>query len=196
MCAIILRVSFTRPCFHASARTSNVHSNVVGTGFKPHSGFTLVEILVSLVILSISAAVVVAGIVQAANGFTFVKGTQAVVENAELAILRLSRELAETQKSTMSGTANSLTFSSPHTGTNATYTASLSNSQLILQDNNNNSYVLANNISSLSFTYYDAYNGTPYTTWAATRRIVHISIVTAGPNSTSLTFNTSVAPRN
>ena len=169
---------------------------MVGIDSKFNSGFTLIEMIVSLLIMGVLAAVVVSGIVQAVNGFIFIKGTQAVVENAELAMLRLSKELAVTQKSTITGTANSLTFTSLHTGANTTYTALLSNSQLILRNNNNNNCVLANNISSLSFAYYDTYNGTSNNTWAATRRIVNITITVVGPNSTPLTFRTSVAPRN
>jgi prepilin-type N-terminal cleavage/methylation domain-containing protein len=169
---------------------------MAGIGSRPDRGFTLLEMVVSLIILSILASVVASGIVQAVNGFTFVKGTQAVVENAELAILRLSKEVAVTQQSTITGTANSLTFSSLHTGADVTYTALLSNSQLILQDGSGNNHVLASNINSLSFTYYDTYNGSPNTTWATTRRIVNISITVVGPNNTLLTFNTSVTPRN
>jgi prepilin-type N-terminal cleavage/methylation domain-containing protein len=196
MCPIILKSQSTCSCFGISARTSNVNSDMVGIGSNTNMGFTILEMVVSLAIMSILAAVIVTGIVQAVNGFIFVTGTQAVVENAELAMLRLTKELAVTQKSTITGNAASLTFSSLHTGANATYTALLSNSQLILRDNNNNNYVLANNISALSFAYYDSYNGTPNTTWAATRRIVHISITVSGPNNALLIFSTSIAPRN
>jgi len=164
--------------------------------FKRDSGFTLLEVVVSLILLGIIALLGVTLLVQAANGFIFVTGAQAVVENAELAMLRLSKELIVTQKSSITGTASSLTFASLHTGANATYTAFLSGSQLILQDNNNNNYVLANNITSLSFAYYPTYNGTSSTTWVSGSTIVYISITVAGPNSTSLTFSTRVAPRN
>ena len=164
--------------------------------FKRDSGFTLLEVVVSLILLGIIALLGVTLLVQAANGFIFVTGAQAVVENAELAMLRLSKELIVTQKSSITGTASSLTFASPHTGANSTYTASCSGSQLILKDNNNNNYVLANNINSLSFAYYSTYSGTSSSTWTTTSMIVYMSITVTGPGNAPLTFSTRVAPRN
>ncbi|MGC9194522.1 MAG: type II secretion system protein [Syntrophobacteraceae bacterium] len=163
---------------------------------ESQGGFTLVEMIVSLVLLGILAAVVMSGIVQAVKGFIFVTGTQSVVEGAELAMLRLSKELEVTSKSTLSGNSSSLTFSSLHTGAPVTYTAALSNSMLVLRDSAGNSYVLANNVEALGFSYYNAYNGAPVASWSSSSRIVGISLTVAGPGSALLTFSTRVAPRN
>ena len=196
MPALTFKRPSTRSRFDAPAPAGNVDSDMVGSGSKPDSGFTLLEMIVSLIIMGIVALVVVAPIVQAINGFIFVQGTRSVVRNAELAMLRLSKELVVTQKSSITGTASSLTFASLHTGANATYTALLSGSQLILQDNNNNNYVLANNINSLSFAYYSTYSGTSSSTWTTTSMIVYMSITVTGPGNAPLTFSTRVAPRN
>jgi prepilin-type N-terminal cleavage/methylation domain-containing protein len=163
---------------------------------ESNNGFTLLEMVASMVILGVLASAVAIGMAQAAKGFITVQGTQAVVEGAELGMLRLSKELLASQQSSIVGSASSLQFASPHTGSSSTYTASLSNSQLILTDNSSHNYVLANNVSSLSFAYYDTYNGTAKTTWSATSNIINISLTFSGPNNTSLTFTTSVMPRN
>lgn len=59
------------------------------------SGFTLVEIIVSLVLLGIMVAVAGIGLVSGTKGYIFSNENAAVTQKGQLAMARLSRELME-----------------------------------------------------------------------------------------------------
>lgn len=155
------------------------------------SGFTLIEMIVSLVILAFLLAVSTIGAVRIAQGFVFYTNSEAMLENAQLALLRLGKEL-ESIKSITSSSATSITFITRHGGADVTYSVSLSGTQLML-----NGDPLANNVTALAFSYYSTYNAAPGVTWPGSAcGIISISITVSGPDNILATFTENSVPRN
>ena len=84
-------------------------------------GFTLIEIITSIVVLSILGTIVGMGFVSAINGYFIAKGNTDTVQNAEIILARLAKEINSTGSIT-SGNQTSLTFC-----TNSTYTYTAAN---------------------------------------------------------------------
>jgi prepilin-type N-terminal cleavage/methylation domain-containing protein len=62
---------------------------------KREKGFTLIEVIVSLVLLGIMAAFLATAIVMAVNGFFFTRDSATKSQKAQLALARISRELLD-----------------------------------------------------------------------------------------------------
>jgi prepilin-type N-terminal cleavage/methylation domain-containing protein len=62
---------------------------------RQDAGFTLIEVILSLILASIMAAVAGMGIVSFAKGFVLVKKSTQTAQKAQLAMARLNRELME-----------------------------------------------------------------------------------------------------
>jgi prepilin-type N-terminal cleavage/methylation domain-containing protein len=68
---------------------------VEGVGVPRESGFTLFEIIISLVILGIMAAVAGMGIVTGVKGYAFTRENAHLAQKSSLAMARMTRELLE-----------------------------------------------------------------------------------------------------
>lgn len=76
---------------------------------KKESGFTLIEVIVTLILVGIMAAVAGLGIVTAVKGYVFAKDNTVIAGKAQVAMARMTRELTELRKIT-NVTANSVVF--------------------------------------------------------------------------------------
>jgi len=159
------------------------------------AGFSLVEIIAVLVLLGIMGAGAGLGISNIVTGFMVTRDTSAIAGKAQLALLRLSREL-RVITSVSAASATSITFTALHgSGVSMTYTVSKSGDTITLNDGVNND-VLVDKVNALTFAYYDTFAGAPATTWATSRRMIQITMAMNGPNSNILSFVTRVTPRN
>ncbi len=108
------------------------------------AGFTLIEVVVTLVLVGIMAAVAGMGIVQGVQGYVFARENACTTQKAQLAMSRMSRELLElTHVTTAAG--NQIVYdrdSLSHTITFASGTITI--------DGN----VLVDDVSSLSLSYW------------------------------------------
>ena len=77
---------------------------------RQDAGFTLIEIILSLILASIMAAVAGMGIVSFAKGFVLVKKSTQTAQKAQLAMARLTRELTELTSITDNSVATKITF--------------------------------------------------------------------------------------
>ncbi|GAB4393333.1 MAG: hypothetical protein Tsb005_11130 [Gammaproteobacteria bacterium] len=148
-----------------------------------YQGFSLIELVI---VLTITAIVVALGAQLIATGFrNYLYSQRANAANNEglLAITRLSRDLATAQQLTVTG-ASLLQFLNQDSST-ITY-------QLTGDDLLRNSRILAENISSVNFTYYDS-NGF-ITAVPANIYFVRTQLTIATDGNT-FTFQSTIHPR-
>lgn len=155
-------------------------------------GFSLIEIIVSLVIIGISTALAGMWIVSVVNGYVFAKTNASAVQKAQLAMTRLTKEFQAISAVT-SATATAITYTridSTLSPVNAT--VSLSGSTLSL-----NGDTLTDGVNAFALTYCNAADSTGCpTAWSSSSKIIEISLTMTGGNNTQVNFVQRVAPRN
>ena len=153
--------------------------------------FTLIEVIVSLVLIGILAAIAGMGLVKIAEGYVFAKQNAETVQKAQIAIARIVKELgaATTISTTSLPTATSVTYTRPGPVNNT-----LTISGGLVQISGTTPGILINNVvtASSSFRYYSG-SGTEITAPTAAevpnvRRIV-IKLTVSGANNTPITFD-------
>ena len=170
---------------------------------KSQAGVTLIEIVVTLILVGILAAVGGMGIVQAVKGYITVKENAATTQKAQLAMARITREIVD--MTDINGTASNtvlaiknisqLDASNNPVGDRvigfdpSAKAVKIALGSTALQDGD----VLIDHVSNLNFTYY-AGNAT-WTPGMDIRLLsaVDVSMTLADPN---FTFTTRVVPRN
>jgi prepilin-type N-terminal cleavage/methylation domain-containing protein len=156
--------------------------------------FTLIEVIVSLVLAGIMAAVVGLGLVKITQGYVFAKQNSETVQKAQIAMTRIVKELGAAEP--QSGTATAITAAGTAaisytrrepigSSTFISNTISISGGYAYLNLNQTGNGTLINNVvpGSSLFTYFDA-EGNPTATLANIRRIdVTLNLnVTGGGN--------------
>jgi prepilin-type N-terminal cleavage/methylation domain-containing protein len=114
-------------------------------------GFTLIEVIVSLVLVGIIGAIVGMLLVQISKGFVFSKKTAATAQKGQITISRLVKEFSSIT-SISSGTATSITFTRDPGVTHTISWAGANNPLLIATD------IVTDNVNSFNLQYYDSYN--------------------------------------
>jgi prepilin-type N-terminal cleavage/methylation domain-containing protein len=161
-------------------------------------GFTLIEIVVTLVIVGISAALAGMWIVNLANGYIFTIQNANTVQKGQLAITRIAKELNALQSVT-SSSATGITF-------NRIDAVNTSGIPIILSQNGNtlqlNGHILTDNVSTFNLQYYndDPTSTTYSSSWSTTptdpTRIIKVTLTLSGANNTPSTFIIRAMPRN
>lgn len=152
--------------------------------------FTLIEMIVSLVLAGIMAAVVGLGLVKMTQGYVFAKQNAETVQKAQVAMTRIIKEL---------GVATSISTATLPTATSITYTRPVSVTNTISITGNQvqmNGAALMNNVitGSSSFTYFDAMGSTLYAPVSVPAKIrrIDITLSVAGANNQTSNFTNSV----
>ena len=169
--------------------------NIFLQKIKSKRGFSLVESVLSCVVLAIIALTFASLFAYAIDSYEDLSARNESLDNARYSLNRISKELMYLQPSNIiSISPSQLTFTD-QTGTSTSFNTALSGGILNLY---RGSDVLAQNLSSFSFAYYDATGAliTDYSSPALLRRIqINISVKdTSGHNDVALT--TEVYPRN
>jgi len=155
------------------------------------AGFTLIELIVVIVLLGVIAAMGGRLLNRAFSGANkFNASNDPNYWQGVVAYERMVRDLRE-MVSLSSASVNSITYVDQN-GNTTTY--SLSGSQLIRKVSSASGNVLANNLSSLSFGYYDV-NGNAASQTSTVACINVITILTQ-PNQSGSSLQTLVCPRN
>jgi len=158
---------------------------------KSHQkGFTLLEIIAALILVGIIGATLGIGITQIINGFVFSKKNAETARKAQLAMIRLVKELKSANISdTPLPTATSITFSG-----DATYTVSWSAGNPLTMKNplTMDSYILTDNVSDFKLTYYDLYNSSAAAYSASATKLIGITLKLKGAEDIILTFEDRV----
>jgi prepilin-type N-terminal cleavage/methylation domain-containing protein len=162
-------------------------------------GFTLIEVIASLVLLGIIAVMAGLGIVQITKQYVFAQKAGETAQVAQVAMARMVKELALIRSGTSAGTAGgpmSIAFDTPAlTGRTIGWTGS--NSGTFVKPILMNSLPLIENINNLTLRYYNTYNGSDTGSYSATGTIlIGISFTVTGADGISSTFTERAFVRN
>lgn len=158
---------------------------------KSQKGFTLIELVMVIILLSIVAAIASKMLTQGLNALLTGQNVISANWQGQIAMERMSRDilLVRSPAAITTIAANNFAFTDM---SNNTVSYSLSGTSLTLTQNGN-SEVLANGILSLTFSYFDR-NGTSTATATLVRQI-RISI-NVTQNNANYTLTTAIYPRN
>ena len=169
--------------------------------FRKNKGFTLIEIIVSLLIVSVMAAVAGLGIVQMTNAFVFAKDSAALTQTNQLAMTRLRMSLQNLISISAAG-ADTITIGrrGPD-GRLIDETFQLSGNTLQVKssdyDGYSNFYTLADNVSAFALSYADGDRNA----WSLADRLsdlsrIGISMSLSASEGTGMTFVDEILPSN
>jgi prepilin-type N-terminal cleavage/methylation domain-containing protein len=161
---------------------------------KNERGFTLIEIIVTLVLVGITAALAGMWIVSVTNGYIFARNNMETTQKAQLAMTRLVKEFKAISAVT-AASASSITYTRADVSSGSvTSNVASSGSQVQLNGN-----TLTDNVSSFSLHYCanvtDIGSNCP-TTWSSTSHIIEIELKLTGANNIVSTFTERVTPLN
>lgn len=159
---------------------------------KDERGYTLIEVIVTLILVGITAILAGMWIISVANGYIFTKMNMDTTQKAQLAMTRLEKEFAVINTVT-AASPSSITYTRPDISSGSiTTTVSLSGKLLQIDGN-----ALTDNVSSFTLAYCDDVTSTSCAaTWSSTSRIIVITLTIEGANHIQSTFTQRVVPRN
>ena len=172
---------------------------------KLAGGFTLVEVIMSLVLLSISVVFMGMILVNVVTGFTKAKTNAIVVQKGQIASLRMIKEFTYINRASVaaaSATSITYTYYYPTPATSVTHKISWSGvagDPLVLDSDTTDGLAgqtLIDNVQSFVLSYYDTYNGASNATWNGSRRQIKFSLTVTGASSTTSLFSAKITPRN
>ncbi|MEN6507925.1 MAG: type II secretion system protein, partial [Smithella sp.] len=165
------------------------------------AGFTLIEIIVTMIIVGIMASIAGMGIITGVRGYVFAKNNSALSEKAQLAMSRMNRIFIEILGiSTITTTPARVTYNRLINGVSSQETLYVDTSDNTLKIASGNTTTvgdtLIDNVSSLILTFK---NGS--TSWAVgnsfdTLSTVTVNLVLNRPDGGTVSFETVVSPRN
>jgi prepilin-type N-terminal cleavage/methylation domain-containing protein len=168
-------------------------------------GFTLIEVIVTLILVGITAALAGMWIVNVANGYVFAKMNANTVQKGQLAITRLAKEFASISSVDIgSSTGTSITYTridsidttpvtSPPISNIRTLTISAASGLLTL-----GGWTLTDSVDTFSLSYCDDNLTSPTcsSSWSTTKRIIEVTLKLQGADNTLSEFKTRAIPRN
>lgn len=164
---------------------------------KKEAGFTLIEVIVSLIIIGIITAFAGMAIVTGVKGYVFTRDNASISQKAQLAMSRLSRELMELTNVTTAN-ASRITYERM----DGSYTIYTEDSKIKIASGENPSggNELVDYVSSFALTYNPDTGGN--STWSVGNDIqllyaVKINLdLKRSDGSSDVAFSTTVNPRN
>jgi len=162
-----------------------------------HKGFTLIEIITSLIIIMIISVIAGMGLIEISRGYIFSKKNSVIAQQGQIAIVRLKKELSNIQSVT-SGLTNSITYkrcsdSSPPCGPlkDVTIVWAGGNSPLLIDTD-----IFVGSVSSFGLIYY--YYDKDYNTFKSSSSysnsttLIEITLQLVGAENTVLEFKDRV----
>lgn len=150
----------------SATRTFKSHAPIPAANGLGEAGFSLIELIMVMILLGIAGTMASLGLVTFVKSFTSTKDTNYTAGKAQMAMLRIVKELTAIETVT-SASAATITFKSRH-GPNAadlkTYTLSRSGANLILDDGTH-SDILTNQVTAFSLSYASDFDAAPSATW-------------------------------
>jgi len=167
---------------------------------KNEAGFTLIEIIVSLILVGIMASVAGMGIVAGVRGYLFAKDNAAISGKAQLAMSRMNRTFMEVLDMTTASPTR-VTYNRLSGGVSTQETLYLDTDNTIKIAGGGNASggdTLVDNVSSLALTYQKGTaTWSPGTDDFSLLSTVGVTLTLTRPDGGSnVTFSTVVTPRN
>jgi prepilin-type N-terminal cleavage/methylation domain-containing protein len=153
---------------------------------KKEFGFTLIEVIVSLMLVGVLAAIGGTMLTEGIKGYIFSKDCAEIAQKAELAFSRLNNEITRLQDVTANSTSSSISIKN----TKGNKTIGLDNGKIKI-----NGDILIDDVNSFTLTYYHS-DGTFSPTWPVTNDIGDLSAIKIELIILTQPFITYVAPRN
>lgn len=156
------------------------------------SGFTLIEILVSIVLIGILAVILSYAGVHLVDSFIYTKANTATLQKGQIAIARIQKELNNV-KTVSASSATSITFTSYRDGGTPTHTLSWAgNGNNLLLDG----VTLTDKVNSFSLAYYATYDAAATTAFSSDPKttIIEVNLVIKGYEDITSSFHARVAP--
>ena len=155
-------------------------------------GFTLIEIIVSIVVMTIIAVIAGVGLVEISKGYVFSKKNAVITQQGQVAMARLKKEFSNIQL-VMTSSASAITYkrcsdSSSTCGTLNDVTISWAggNSPLLVDGD-----TLVSQVTSFSLTYYDFYNSSA-SSYSASTSIIEIMLQLVGAENSPVNLTDRV----
>ena len=155
-----------------------------------NSGFTLVELIVVMVLVSIIAAVIGIGLVHVVQSMVFTKMNAVTIQKGQITITKLIKEFNNISDVT-AASAISITFASYKDGVSGSHTFARSGNNITFDGD-----IITDQVSDFSLNYYDNFNTPPQSTWQASRKIIEIKLKLTGAGNLVSQFQERVRPRN
>jgi len=160
-------------------------------------GFTLIEVIAALLLLGLVAVFGSSIITRVAKGYVLARSTDEVVQKAQIALQRMTIEFSCITTGSRSGSSHYIYYNTNEIGIHNIYLDGTN----IMYTQGVTPYVLLDGVSSggLTFTYYNAFNGSNSSSFSDSTNIVGISLTMHGddwPEGLTKTFTTRVAIKN
>lgn len=156
-------------------------------------GFTLIEVIVTLILVGITAAMAGMWIVSVASGYVFAKKNMETTQKAQLTLTRLEKEFKSINAITASS-ASGITYNRLNNSGAPVTDQTVARNLSLLKLNND---TLTNSVSAFTLSYCDDVTSTScHSAWSPTSRIILITLTLTGADNVQSTFTQRVAPRN
>ncbi len=152
-----------------------------------NKGFTLIEIIAVLVLAGFLTLLAGKGISLFINGFLFARDNAATAAKAEIAMMRFTKELQETDVTIDSGTSTSIGYSDDV----QSHTIAGCGTASICLDGD----VLVDQVESFTIEYFNDYNGSAGIFNATSTQLIKVSLELLAAHSTPVGFEKNFAVR-
>ena len=157
---------------------------MIKKSFQNPYGFTLIELIMTIVIVSIISVLAGMGLIQITNAYVFAKKNAVAAEQAQITLTRLTKEFSSIQSIT-AATAASITYT--RSGTSHTLTWAGANQPIMFDGD-----ILMDKVNSFSLIFYNINTATtslsPQTTVGQRTAVIEMTITVNVYADTPLTF--------
>jgi prepilin-type N-terminal cleavage/methylation domain-containing protein len=171
-------------------------------GINNHNGFTLIEVIVTLILVGILAVIGSMGLVNMLQGYVTSKENTAAVQKGQIAFLQMSKLLTYAS-SINSGSSSSINFNtyisgSPTTSTSCMFTFNNATGVITFINNQGAGDTLVAGVKQFKLGYYNSYNSTEQSAWTSgSSKVIELTMtLNLGQGQVSPEFKTRIIPRN
>lgn len=163
---------------------------------SPHWGFTLIEIIATLVLVGIMAALGSLGLERIVQGYTLSKDNAELAEKAQLAFSRMAIEFSHVdQNESQSGSTTSFTYKAYFDDSLETSTITWNaGSKLLTLTKDGSVHTLTDMVTNFRFAYFQSFDDTTPDTsfFNDVSKIIGITLEMTGTNNVPQTFTTRI----